>query len=338
MLRKKRHTFQKLSLGQVQIYLLGTAHVSNDSSQEVRLLLQQVNPDCVFVELCEARIPLLTLKEDSEAMMLSYWNNETKQGDDNKESLWNRAISLQHAAQGSMTRLQALTTVMLTTVQEEYARDLGVELGGEFQAAYRFWKSRKRVQKEKGKEENDHHHRPVHFVLGDRPVHLTLKRAWESMWWWPKAKVLVGLLWSCLVKPDPDEIRAWLQQVLNEESDILTKSFEEMRRHFPTLHRVIIAERDAYLAAKLTQTCRQLPPGSVVVAIVGAGHVRGMISWLLATNATQTPEQVIEELVSTRQRKNRAAADDPELVRHWIREVTVLQEMPHESFLWAQSQ
>jgi pheromone shutdown protein TraB len=329
VLRKKRHTFHRLTLHGVAIYLLGTAHVSNDSCREVQALLEVADPDCVFVELCEARIPLLTLKEDSEALrlQLNLTHDAAEDRSGKQESMWSRAAALQQT-QGS-SRLQALSTVMLTSVQEEYAKDLGVELGGEFQAAYQFWKSKmERSSSPNGVP-------PVHFVLGDRPMHLTLRRAWESLWWWPKTKVVAGLLWSCLFKPNPDEIRAWLQQVLNEESDILTKSFEEMRRHFPTLHRVIIQERDAYLAAKLTQTCQQLPPGSVVVALVGAGHVPGMCSWLVSTNSTQTPEQVLAELITTRQKSGEDGVE-PELVNELIQHVTALNEMPDESFAWAQ--
>ena len=38
-----------------EVYLIGTAHVSKKSAEEVRDVIQAVRPDTVFVELCEKR-------------------------------------------------------------------------------------------------------------------------------------------------------------------------------------------------------------------------------------------------------------------------------------------
>lgn len=383
VLRRKKATFQRLEIfyppshphplqhqspqpettttlpPPVTIYLLGTAHVSNDSCRDVKILLETIRPEAIFVELCDARIPLLTLPPVNETTIMKNATNATAgpQSRIEEEGLWSRATAVQQA-QGT-SRLQALSTVMLTSVQEEYAKDLGVELGGEFRAAYQFWQASR------------HHHQATataqaatnggsvanatggtaHFILGDRPVHITLRRAWESLRFWPKLKVVVGLLWSCLHKPNPEEIKQWLQQVLSEESDILTKSFEELQKHFPSLHRVIIEERDAYLAAKLVQTCRCLAPGSRVVAVVGAGHVPGICQWLQnnnnthpnATDAVAAPERLLAELVTTRppsKRRRRLTTPqdeeyEKEFIHACIHQVAVLQDMPDESFQWA---
>ena len=57
---------------------------------------------------------------------------------------------------------------------------------------------------------------PQCLVLGDRPVQLTMLRAWEWLWWWPKVKLLLGLLWSCTPfgKPKEDVIRKFLLDIL----------------------------------------------------------------------------------------------------------------------------
>jgi pheromone shutdown protein TraB len=230
--------------------------------------------------------------------------------DEGRGSFWERLRSTQQAQGGS--RLQALSTVLLTSVQEDYAKELNVTLGGEFRRAHQYWLRR----------------RP-HLVLGDRPLQLTLVRAWESLRWWPKCKVLAGLLWSSLRKPDKEEIKKWLESVLREESDVLTESFQELRKHFPTLYTTIIEERDAWLAAKLVQTCRALQGRGnrqTVVAIVGAGHVPGICKWL-TTPRRETPEEVLRQLVFTK----RWASDETvqeEAIPQWIHDVTELRHDP----------
>ena len=330
-------TLQKICLENTDIYLLGTAHVSNDSSKDVRLLLNAIHPDCIFVELCDARISLLVGGEDNIHVTVdddagkTLTTNSTTNEQKKNHSLWNRMRDTQEAQGGS--RLQALSTVLLTSVQEDYANELGVELGGEFRCAHDYWKNCAVL------DDNNNNDRRPHLVLGDRPLHLTLVRAWESLGWWPKIKVVAGLVLSSLRKPNKKEIREWLEAVMREESDVLTESFQELRKHLPTLYTTIIAERDAWLAAKLTQTCWALsrkavaetaysndPTGrrTVVVAIVGAGHVPGICEWLTtARNQTTTPETVLAELVTTR----RWATDElvqREAIPSWIHEVSEL--------------
>jgi pheromone shutdown protein TraB len=316
-------TLQKFGMGQTEIYLIGTAHVSNDSSSDVQLLLESLNPDAIFVELCESRIPLLEGKEEETVATPS---TEMANTTDTNIGFWDRIKAMQLEQGGS--KVQALSSVLLTSVQEDYASELGVELGGEFRAAYRYWRQRQESP---------------NLILGDRPLQITLIRAWESLWWWPKIKVMAGLLWSSWQKPDKEELIKWLDSVRREESDVLTESLNELRKHFPTLHTCIIEERDAWLAAKLIQVCRalssrpSLPTGGkkqVVVAIVGAGHVPGMSEWLTQTNSTETPEQVLSRLVTTRKFAKDAGSE--QLTASWINEVTELQSTPNAAWTRAQ--
>lgn len=325
-------TLQKLVIGSTEIYLLGTAHVSNDSSSDVQLLCEAVTPDAIFVELCESRIPLLEGKEE-ETTVVTNTNTTT----DSSLGFWDR-IKVTRQEQGGSV-VQALSSVLLTSVQEDYASELGVELGGEFRAAYRYWHEQRQE-------------RP-NLILGDRPLQITLIRAWESLWWWPKVKVMAGLLWSSWQKPDKEELIKWLDSVRREESDVLTESLNELRKHFPTLHTCIIEERDAWLAAKLIQVCRALAsrpssssslptsggagkPVQVVVAIVGAGHVPGMCEWLTKTNSTESPEQVLSRLVTTRRFAKDPASE--QMTLSWINEVTELQSTPDAAWTRAQQQ
>jgi len=334
--KKGPKTLQRILLGPVEIYLIGTAHVSLNSSADVRDLLHSVHPDAILVELCDARIPLLEKKEERtiSATGSNVTSNATTASasvvEPSKPPFWKRVAMMQQEQGGS--RLQAMSTVLLTNVQEEYANELGVELGGEFQCAFHYWKNRTRATRGllpplNGAESSLSLplQQRCHLILGDRPLQLTLIRAWESLWWWPKLKVLAGLLWSSWRQPSKEEIREWLEEIMQEESDVLTKSFDELKQNFPSLHQTIIAERDAWLAAKIVQSCRGLAAayyarqgGSVrranprLVAIVGAGHVPGICRWLTNNHHTKdaanhksqcpppSPEEMLKSLVETK--------------------------------------
>lgn len=297
--KKSSKTMQKLRLGKTDIYLLGTAHVSNESAADAEVLLEHVQPECVFVELCDARIPLM--EDDS---LIDIPNNNGTE----KTSFFEKVRMTQSTQQG--TKLQAISTVLLTSIQESYAEDLDVELGGEFRKAFAYWKSRPQT----------------HLILGDRPLQLTLFRAWEALRWWPKLKLFCALLVSSIRKPNKEEIRKWLESIMLEETDVLTKSFDELRKAFPSLYRVILEERDSWLAAKLYQTCRLLQgQQKTIVAIVGAGHVAGICNWLTTgNNSTASPEEILASLTVTR----RWASDtfvQNQLLPSWVHDVCELQ-------------
>jgi pheromone shutdown protein TraB len=59
------------------------------------------------------------------------------------------------------------------------------------------------------------------------------------------------------------------------QKDVLSELMAELGNVMPALKRVLIDERDAYLAQKMRET-----EGERVVAVVGAGHVEGMLDAL----------------------------------------------------------
>jgi pheromone shutdown protein TraB len=300
-LRAKRSnkSIQKLRLGQTDIYLIGTAHVSNDSATDTRVLMDHVQPDCVFVELCDMRIGLLqgSGEEEDESEVLAQ-----------KNMTFFQKVREARAAEGT-SLLFALSSVLLSSWQDDFAGELGVELGGEFKQAHKYWLKQP----------------DTHLILGDRPLTLTLYRAWESLAWWPKLKVVLGLLWSSFKKPNKEEVKQWLDSIMKEESDVLTKSMAELRQSFPTLYSTIIEERDAWLAAKLVQTCRALQQGrpNTMVAIIGAGHMPGVCRWLTTPPSNTTPEQVLSGLVATKRWANDEIVQK-EAIPAWIHHVSEL--------------
>jgi pheromone shutdown-related protein TraB len=108
--------------------------------------------------------------------------------------------------------------------------------------------------------------------LCDRDVRVTLRRAWDSLPWWRRFYVLSALLVSLFERPEVDE------ESLREmrQSDVMSQLIEEMGRQFPSIKRVLIDERDAYLAEKV-----RAADGQRIVAVIGAGHRAGIAKKLL---------------------------------------------------------
>jgi pheromone shutdown protein TraB len=282
-LNEKTNTLQRLAVpgprGKiVEVYLLGTAHVSRDSSRDVKLLLEHVNPDCIFLELCYQRMPCLVASKPD--------NTTVKGEEEKKTSLWKQL------RQPGNKSLYGIAANLLASMQQGYGTSLGVEVGGEFRVAHDYWEIQRRTNTR------------LHMILGDRPISLTLTRAWESMGVWGKTKLIVSLFMASLQKTDAKELEELIQSILNDDSgDLLTKLTTELGYRFPTLVEVILHERNEFMACKLIQSCRQLvmqPSGNyTMVAIVGAGHVEGIRRLLTEGNYGQGSEQILKQLIQT---------------------------------------
>ena len=107
--------------------------------------------------------------------------------------------------------------------------------------------------------------------LIDRRIDITLKRVWRYLGFWHRLKLLGVLLEAMFTseKIGDQDIEALKKQ------DQLEALMGEMGKAFPEIKKRLIDERDIYLAQKLRQA-----PGTRIVAVVGAGHVPGMLAAL----------------------------------------------------------
>ncbi|HKU39166.1 MAG TPA: TraB/GumN family protein, partial [Polyangiales bacterium] len=103
--------------------------------------------------------------------------------------------------------------------------------------------------------------------LCDRDVRITLRRAWAALSFMDKSKLLATALAASMQEQtlSEEELRRIRQK------DVLSELMNELGRVMPALKRVLIDERDGYLAQKIREA-----PGRKIVAVVGAGHVAGM--------------------------------------------------------------
>tara|TARA_Y100000766_G_scaffold54015_1_gene43788 strand:- start:21506 stop:22696 length:1191 start_codon:yes stop_codon:yes gene_type:complete len=107
----------------------------------------------------------------------------------------------------------------------------------------------------------------LEVALIDRDIQTTLRRAWKKMRFFEKVKIL----WS-LLGDDEDEDAPEVSELL-EDQDLLSSLMEELRTFSPGAGTVLIDERDAFLAGKISQLGRS---DKKILAVVGAGHLKGI--------------------------------------------------------------
>ncbi len=129
--------------------------------------------------------------------------------------------------------------------------------------------------------------------LADRDIRITLARIWRAMGWWDKLKLMFQMLISL---GNAEEISEKDIEKLKTQ-DMIESFLTEVGKEMPVLRRVLIDERDRYLAFRIRNA-----PGEKIVAVVGAGHVPGIKSHFDATSniddlETLPPPRTISRLL-----------------------------------------
>jgi pheromone shutdown-related protein TraB len=133
----------------------------------------------------------------------------------------------------------------------------------------------------------------IPYSLCDREVQITLRRAWSCCSLWSKCKLLATLLSSAFVteKLSADEIEKL------KNSNELDGMMAELANYLPAVKETLIDERDSYLAAKIWAAANQANSAAGTVAVVGAGHLRGIQSHL-EQFAAEPPPPPLDQLES----------------------------------------
>ncbi len=87
------------------------------------------------------------------------------------------------------------------------------------------------------------------FLLSDREVQITLKRAWSKSSLWNKGKMLAAMISSIFIKEKLSEEDI---EKLKEKS-ALQDMMEELASYLPSVKEVLIDERDRFLATIYTK-------------------------------------------------------------------------------------
>lgn len=143
-----------------------------------------------------------------------------------------------------------LASMLMASYQKRLGGKLGVTPGAELLAASTTAKERQ-----------------IPISLCDRDVRITLRRAWKSTSFFKKIYLVSSLFASIFDKTEVSEEK--LREL--RQKDMLSEMMGELGDTFPDLKKVLIDERDIYLAEKIKQS-----PGEKLIAVVGAGHVAGL--------------------------------------------------------------
>lgn len=226
-----------------KVYLIGTAHFSTNSQDDVSKVIRNVRPHIVMVELCRSRASILQMDEatiEREAKTIS--------------------IEKMSATMKEHGVFHGLMYILLLNMSAKLTRELGMAPGGEFRRALA------EVRKIPG----------CLIHLGDRPIQVTLKRALSVLSWWNSMRLVWHLIFSkmSITKEEVEKCK---------NRDLLDQMLEEMAGEFPELRDVFVRERDIYLTHSLQLTCKRFKGHEFsqneqmrVVGIVGIGHVPGI--------------------------------------------------------------
>ncbi|XP_077486928.1 traB domain-containing protein isoform X2 [Amblyomma americanum] len=246
------------------VYLVGTAHFSLESQEDVAKTIQETQPDIVLIELCKSRLNILSFDEEvilreSQSMNMEKMMTTIKQNG----------------------LVQGIMYILLLSMSAHLTRQLGMAPGGEFRRAVQ------EAEKVKG----------CLIHLGDRPLQITLQRALAALSVWQKLR----LAWHMITAKDPiskEEVERCKKQ------DLLEEMLAEMTGEFPALSKVFVRERDIYLAYSLRLAANPMPcmgdpsgmQPTVVVGVVGIGHVPGIVeNWDKVSDSDIPPIMSVPE-------------------------------------------
>lgn len=231
---ESKEPIRQIKIGDCEVTILGTAHVSESSVNEVRRLSEELKPDTVCIELCETRMK--SMKDPD---------------------VWKKQDIFKVFKERRMYLL--LSSLILSSFQKKLGQGK-IKPGDEMRAAM-----------EEGEKLG------AKVVPIDREVQTTLKRSWGNVGLFSKIYLSSALLTSLVVKEDVD------QQKIEEmkTDDALKDIFSQLPSRFDEVKKVIIDERDIYLAENIRRNAK----GSKrLLAVVGAGHLNGIMQYIEKEN------------------------------------------------------
>lgn len=214
--------------GDKTYYIVGTAHVSDESVREVEAVIDAVQPDTVCIELCKTRYTALT-----------------------DEDRWRKLDIFKVIKEGKTLFL--LANLAISAYQRRLGEELGVKPGAELLAGAK-------KAEDVGAE----------LALVDREIQITLKRTWGNVGFWKKLSLLGAIGGSLITKQEVDKEEIERLKGKNQLDEMMA----EFARVMPEVQGPLIDERDQYLMSKIEDA-----PGKTIVAVVGAGHVSGMVRY-----------------------------------------------------------
>lgn len=237
-----------------KVYLVGTAHFSEESQDDVSYVIRNVRPDVVMVELCPSRIHILKLDE---------------------KTLLEEAKNFNLAKIRSIFQtngyINGIFFILLLHMSAQLAKELGMAPGGEFRRAF----------------EEIHKIPGCVLHLGDRPIRITLQRALRALSLRQTLKLVWRLTSSETISIEEveeckqrDLLEKLMQEMAGEFpafSDVFVKERDLFLCHSLQVAALPIPQPDG--------TSRPVR----VVGVVGIGHANGIAANWGKVNPGQIP-------------------------------------------------
>ncbi|MDR3102317.1 MAG: TraB/GumN family protein [Methanocalculaceae archaeon] len=232
-----------------KIHIIGTAHISQKSIDEVHEAVDTINPDVIAIELDPGRFAALKQQMmDAENAATGTTPISEKQA----------SPEIKDILKGNLALMLVQWT--LAYVQRKIGMNVGIEPGAEMKEAI--------LLAEK---------RGIRIVLIDRDIKITLSRFWGGMKILEKIKLILALMQSMFAADAEDDFVGSIDKNSIDEltkPDIIEMALEEFRTFSPNGTKALIDERDAYLAHGIIDL--EHSPYERAVVVVGAGHVPGI--------------------------------------------------------------
>jgi pheromone shutdown-related protein TraB len=169
-------------------------------------------------------------------------------------------------------------SLVLSSFQKRLADQYGIQPGAEMKAAM-----------------DGADARGLPLWLIDREVGTTLKRAWHGVGFWQRFGLLGGMLASVFEREEIGESE--IEKL--KQGDMLESAFSEFASGSAPLYQSLIAERDAFMAARLREeAARPAAAGPRrVLVVIGAGHLKGLCEHLRTQR--DDPAATVADLAQT---------------------------------------
>ncbi|MDP3990055.1 MAG: TraB/GumN family protein [archaeon] len=156
-------------------------------------------------------------------------------------------------------------------VQQKLGKTVGVMPGSEMKAAIELAR----------KEE-------IQIALIDQPIAVTLKNFSKEFTWRERFR-FVGEILGGIFMPRRQIKKLGLESIDLSKvptGEIVEKMMDQMKRRYPSVYKTIVEDRNKFMVRKLVRIMREHPEKNIL-AIVGAGHKKGMEELLLKVDVVR---------------------------------------------------
>ncbi len=141
-------------------------------------------------------------------------------------------------------------------IEKKLGEKVGVSPGSEMLTAYRIARENK-----------------IEVALIDQDIEITLKRFSKTLTWKEKWNFVVDIVKSLIFRTEVVKID--LSKVPSKE--IIAKLLKQVKDRYPNVYKVIVEERNSFMASRLAQIIYRFPEKKIV-AFIGAGHEKEIIN------------------------------------------------------------